>query len=146
MIVCVATGGVERLHIDDPVGAVPVHFFNGMWGLLSVGIFANGNPASAGWNGIDSAVTGLLYGGNVQIFAQIAEIGSIIVVAGGLSFVFFKVLNALKLLRSEPAHELGGLDIPEMGAPGYTSVDVRMPGGRLSQQMPGGRLAPGPIK
>ncbi|HSN73797.1 MAG TPA: ammonium transporter [Anaerolineae bacterium] len=140
VIVCFATFGIEKLRIDDPVGAVPVHFVNGMWGLLAVGIFANGNPATAGWNGVSTPITGLLYGGGVsQLLAQLAEIGSIVVVGGGLTFVFFKVLNAAKLLRSAPAAELAGLDIPEMGVPGYTQVDVIMPGGRLSPQMPATR-------
>ena len=64
VIVCLVTFGIEKLHIDDPVGAVPVHFANGLWGLLAVGIFANGNPITAGWNGVDTPVTGLLYGGS----------------------------------------------------------------------------------
>ena len=132
----------RRWHIDDPVGAVPVHLVNGLWGVLAVGIFANGNPATAGWNGVAGPVTGLLYGGGTQFVAQIAEIAAIVIVAGGLSFVFFKVLSALKLLRSAPGDELGGLDMPEMGMPGYTTVDVRMPGGRLTQQVPAIRPSP----
>jgi Amt family ammonium transporter len=136
VIVCLAAAWLERVKVDDPVGAVPVHFFNGLWGLLSVGIFAKGLPETAGWNGIQSPVTGLLYGGGTQILAQVAEIGSIFIFVFGLSYVFFKVLNALKLLRSKPEDELAGLDIPEMGTPGYTTVDVRMAGGRLSQQVP----------
>ncbi|MCO6451455.1 MAG: ammonium transporter [Caldilineales bacterium] len=136
VLVCLATFLLEKRRIDDPVGAAPVHLFNGAWGLLAVGIFANGNPASAGWNGVDSAVTGLLYGGGGQLLAQMIEIIAIFVVVGGLSYAFFRVLLALKVLRSEPAEELVGLDIPEMGAPGYTSVDVVMPGGRLAQQLP----------
>jgi len=139
VIVCLVTFGIEKLRIDDPVGAVPVHFANGLWGLLAVGIFANGDPITAGWNGVASPVTGLLYGGTTQIVAQIIDIAAIVVVAGGLSFVFFKVLSALKLLRSAPGDELAGLDMPEMGVPGYTTVDVWMPGGRLSQQVPGVR-------
>jgi ammonium transporter, Amt family len=142
VIVCLVTFGIEKLRIDDPVGAVPVHFANGLWGLLAVGIFANGNPVTAGWNGVASPVTGLLYGGGTQIVAQIAEIAAIVIVVGGLTFVFFKVLNALKLLRSAPGDELAGLDMPEMGVPGYTTVDVWMPGGRLSQQVPGVRPVP----
>ena len=62
--------------------------------------------------------------------AQVVEIASIVIVVGGLSFVFFKVLNALKLLRSAPADELMGLDMPEMGMPGYTNggcCDARRP-------------------
>ena len=136
VIVCLATFALERLRIDDPVGAAPVHFANGLWGVLAVGIFANGSPASAGWNGVATPVTGLLYGGGSQILAQVLEIGSVVLVAGGLSLVFFRVLSALRLLRSAPKDELMGLDLPEMGAQGYTTVDVRMPGGRLSQQAP----------
>jgi ammonium transporter, Amt family len=136
VLVCFVTFALERLHIDDPVGAVPVHFANGAWGLLAVGIFANGNPASAGWNGVSTPVTGLIHGGHTQILAQALEAGSFVAVGVGLSYAFFKVLNAFKLLRTEIAHELMGLDVPEMGMLGYTNVDVIMPGGRLAQQMP----------
>jgi ammonium transporter, Amt family len=117
--VCLAAVIVEKAHIDDPVGAIPVHFFNGLWGVLAVGIFANGNPDTAGWNGVASPVTGLLYGGSSQILAQLAEAASVIIVVGGLSVVFFKVLAAFKLLRSEAKDELSGLDLPEMGVEGY---------------------------
>ena len=141
VLVIFVTFALERMRIDDPVGAVPVHLANGAWGLIALGLFANGNPVTAGWNGVDTPVTGLFYGGSSQLIAQLIDVVTTFVVVGGLSFVFFKVLNALKLLRSEPAHELTGLDMPEMGAPGYTSVDVHMPGGRLSQQVPGVRPA-----
>jgi Amt family ammonium transporter len=136
VIVCLASFLLERIHVDDPVGAVPVHFFNGIWGLLSVGIFSDAGASSAGWNGVDGPVTGLLFGGGTQILAQLLEVLSIAVVVGGLSFVFFKVLSAFKLLRSEPAHELMGLDMPEMGALGYSNIDVHMPGGHLTRQNP----------
>jgi ammonium transporter, Amt family len=136
VLVCFATFTLEKMHIDDPVGAVPVHLVNGCFGVLAVGIFANANPNSAGWNGVATPVTGLLHGGYTQIVAQGFEAVSIFVVVGGLSYVFFKVLNAMKLLRSNPADELMGLDLPEMGMPGYTNVDVVMPGGRLARQVP----------
>jgi Amt family ammonium transporter len=136
VLVCLATFALEKMHIDDPVGAVPVHFCNGAWGLLAVGIFANGNSNSAGWNGVASAVTGLLHGGHTQIIAQIFEMAAIAILATGLSYIFFKILSALKLLRSAPADELMGLDMPEMGMMGYSSVDISMPHGRLSQQAP----------
>jgi Amt family ammonium transporter len=117
--VCVAGTLVEKAKIDDPVGAIPVHFANGLFGVIAVGIFANGNPDTAGWNGVASPVTGLLYGGGTQILAQLAEALSVVIVVGGLSYVFFKVLAAFKLLRSDAKHELEGLDMPEMGVLGY---------------------------
>ena len=141
VLVCLATSWLEKARIDDPVGAVPVHFVNGMWGVLAVGIFANGNPNTAGWNGMEGTVRGLLAGNPGQLAAQAIEVAAVVVFAFGLSVVFFKILNALKLLRSAPAEELAGLDLPEMGTPGYTTVDVRMAGGRLTQQIPAVRSA-----
>ena len=96
-----------------------MHFANGLWGVLAVGIFANGNPDTAAWNGVETPVTGLLYGGSTQIIAQAIEVTSIFVFAFGLSYVFFKVLAAFKLLRVSREVELQGLDIPEMGVEGY---------------------------
>ncbi len=147
VLVCLASAWLEKAKIDDPVGAVPVHFVNGMWGVLAVGIFANGNDASKGWNGMEGAVRGLITGNVGQILAQAAEVGTVVVAVFGLSFVFFKIVNAFKLLRVAPADELTGLDMPEMGTPGYTTVDVRMSGGgRLSQQAPRTRTASAPTK
>jgi Amt family ammonium transporter len=119
VIVCLAAILLEKLNIDDPVGAVPVHFFNGMWGVLAVGIFANGNPDTAAWNGISTPVLGLLYGGSTQILAQVAEVVVVGTVVFASAFAFFKILNALKLLRVAREVELEGLDVPEMGAVGY---------------------------
>jgi Amt family ammonium transporter len=127
VLVCLATAWLEKAKIDDPVGAVPVHFANGMWGVLAVGIFANGNPDTAAWNGIDAPVRGLLYGNFAQLGAQVFEAVSIAVVVGGLSYVFFRVLNGLNLLRVSPEAELAGLDMPEMGMPGYHGDGVPLP-------------------
>jgi ammonium transporter, Amt family len=117
--VCIATTLLEKMKIDDPVGAVPVHFANGIWGVLAVGIFASGNPDTAAWNGIDTAVTGLLYGGTTQILAQIVEVLAVAIVVTGLSYVFFRILMAIGVLRVSAEVELQGLDIPEMGSYGY---------------------------
>jgi Amt family ammonium transporter len=78
----------------------------------------------------------LFYGNAGQLAAQALEAGSILAFVFGISNLFFKVLAALKLLRASPKDEIMGLDMPEMGAPGYTTVDIRMPGGRLSHQIP----------
>jgi Amt family ammonium transporter len=120
VIVCLAAFGLEKVKIDDPVGAVPVHFFNGLWGVIAVGLFASGNPDTAAWNGMDQAVTGLFYGGGAgQLMAQLFEAVTIAVVVFGASYVFFAILNRFGLMRSEPSAEVIGLDIPEMGAKGY---------------------------
>ncbi len=116
--VCIATGLLEKLKIDDPAGAVPVHLGNGILGVLAVGIFANGNPNTAAWNGIQTPVTGLLYGNGAQLLAQLAEVGAVFVTTFALFWLFFKALAALKLLRVSRQDELAGLDFPEMGALG----------------------------
>lgn len=119
VLVCLATVWLERAKIDDPVGAVPVHFVNGMWGVLAVGIFANGNPDTAGWNGVSTPVSGLLMGNVGQFVAQILEAGTVAIVVFGLTYIFFKALNARGLLRVSPEAEIAGVDIPEMGSVGY---------------------------
>lgn len=119
VLVCLASVWIEKWKIDDPVGAIPVHLFNGVFGVLCVGIFANGNPDTAAWNGVATPVTGLLYGGMTQILAQITEAASIVIVVGGLSWVVFKILYGMGLMRVSREVELGGLDMPEMGALGY---------------------------
>jgi Amt family ammonium transporter len=128
VIVCVAAAFIEKVGIDDPVGAVPVHLFNGIWGVIAVGIFAAGNPDTAAWNGIDSPVTGLLYGGGSQILAQLAEAISIGVFVWATSFALFKVLMGMGMLRSRAEDEIRGLDTPEMGTPGYVGDGNLIPG------------------
>lgn len=135
VLVCVVTFALEKAKIDDPVGAVPVHFANGIWGVIAVGLFASGNPDTAAWNGVPTAVTGLFYGGSTQILSQLTQVVSVAVPAVVLSWGFFKVLGMAGVLRSKPEHELAGLDLPEMGAPGYTNDDVVMHGG-----LPGSRI------
>jgi Amt family ammonium transporter len=49
---------LDKLKIDDPVGAVPVHLVNGAWGVIATGLFAVGNPDTAGWNGVQAASYG----------------------------------------------------------------------------------------
>ena len=133
VLVSVASFALEKLQIDDPVGAAPVHLVNGCWGVISVGIFANGSPLSAGWNGVSGPVTGLLYGNTGQFLAQTAEACAVFVTVGGLSYVFFTAMNALGVLRSSPQDELRGLDLPEMGMPGYANDDMVFYGSRIPQ-------------
>jgi Amt family ammonium transporter len=119
----------HRLKIDDPVGAISVHGVNGLFGVLAVGIFSNGKYG-AGWNlteGVDGGVTGILYGGTgaEQLMCQIIGALTIVVVGGGLSYMFFKLGNKWTKggIRSSREDEIAGLDIPEMGVAAYTMVD-----------------------
>jgi len=144
VLVCLATFGLERAKIDDPVGAVPVHFVNGIWGVLAVGIFAVGNPDTGAWNGVTAPVTGMVGGSFGQIVPQLLEVISITVVAFGGSYVFFSVLKRAGVLRSRVEDEVAGLDIPEMGEHGYVTDSVAVPGSQVHEPVgaPGGVTAP----
>ena len=144
VLVCWATVALEKAKIDDPVGAVPVHFVNGMWGVLAVGIFAVGNPDTAAWNGVATPVTGIVGGSFGQVLPQVLEVAGIAIWAFGLSYVFFTVLKRAGLLRSRAEDEVAGLDMPEMGEQGYVTDGVAVPGGQVHEPLPvaGGVTAP----
>jgi ammonium transporter, Amt family len=144
VLVCLASAWLEKAKIDDPVGAVPVHFVNGMWGVLAVGIFAVGNPDTGAWNGVTSPVTGIVGGSFAQILPQVLEAAAIAIFAFGTSYVFFTVLKRAGLLRSRAEDEIGGLDMPEMGELGYVTDGVAVPGGMSEEPatLKGGVTAP----
>jgi Amt family ammonium transporter len=110
----------ERRGLDDPVGATSVHGFSGIWGMLALGLFANGTFGDH-YNGVPGAVRGILYGGGArQLLCQLIAIVACIawtVIVGGI--VFAALDRVLGSNRVEPDVEIAGLDIPEMGAPGY---------------------------
>ncbi|MCR4430892.1 MAG: ammonium transporter [Tepidanaerobacteraceae bacterium] len=124
VLVCVSVDAVEKLKIDDPVGAFSVHGANGIWGLISVGLFADGTYG-AGLNGVSSAVTGLFYGGGFgQLAAQLIDVAVVIIYGFGLAYLFFKVLDTVIGLRVNAEHEISGLDLPEMGALAYADFQL----------------------
>jgi Amt family ammonium transporter len=114
-----ATRLLERLRIDDPAGAAPVHLVNGIWGMVAVGLFGAGLPITRGWNGMDRAVTGLFYGSTGQLSAQLIGAVTILVFVGLAGLAFFMVLKASDLLRPSARDEQLGLDVTEMGMAGY---------------------------
>ncbi len=117
---------VERkLRIDDPVGAISVHGVCGLFGVLAVGIFANGSYGAA-WNGSESTgVAGIIKGDWGQLGAQALGGLTIFVVNFALSFCFFKIQNRLTKggIRSTSADELAGLDV-EMGVSAYPEFEL----------------------
>ena len=113
---------LERSRVDDPIGAVAVHGFCGIWGTLSLGLFATGQYGVPGPTGADTSavVEGLLWGGGTdQLVAQL--IGSVtvtaIVVGAGLALMYGVKLTGT--LRISEEGERQGIDIHEHGAPVY---------------------------
>jgi Amt family ammonium transporter len=128
ILVCFSVSFVEnKLKIDDPVGAVSVHFVNGCWGILALGLMADGTYG-AGLNGVSGNVAGLFYGNPGQLYAQLIDIGVLIVWGVGVSFLFFKLLDKVWGLRVDPKVELEGLDLDEMGAYGYPDFQLNKSG------------------
>jgi len=111
------------LKIDDPVGAISVHGVNGAWGVLALGLFADGKYGD-GWNGVPGAVTGLFYGDTRQFFAQCIGTLTCFVFVFVAFYVFFKVLDAILGNRVSAETELAGLDLPEMGTLAYPEFEV----------------------
>lgn len=103
-----------KLKIDDPVGAVGVHLFNGVWGTLAVGLFATGNGQNVGFGG--TPVKGLFYGGGWEQLG-VQALGIISVMAWtaatiSLTFLIIKKTIGLRVSRHE---EIVGLDATEHG-------------------------------
>src|SRR5215212_494305 len=101
----------EWVRVDDPCGAFAVHGACGIWGTLSLGLFAVGNYGD---------VKGLLYGGNAnQLIAQIEGSATIIACTAAAGLLLMFGLKFMGVLRISEAEELEGLDIAEHGAPAY---------------------------
>src|SRR5437016_2252966 len=121
VLVCVSVAFVENvLKVDDPVGAISVHGTNGLWGVLSVGLFADGTSNYGGsWNGVNGSGTGLVYGDPTQLVAQLVGVSTLVGFVFSFSYVANWIIDAIIGQRVSAADELAGLDIPEMGALGY---------------------------
>ncbi len=120
LLVIFASSFVERtLKIDDPVGAFAVHGANGLWGVLALGLFADGSYGD-GWNGVPGTVKGLFYGDGKQFLAELIGGVTCFVFVFVVMYIFFKICAKTSIgLRSDAADEVAGLDIPEMGIHGY---------------------------
>jgi Amt family ammonium transporter len=99
---------LEKLRIDDPVSAVPVHLFNGIWGTLAIGIF--------GTVGIESLLTG---DGGQQLIAQLIGVLAFAVWCLITGFILFLAIKAINGLRVSAEEEIKGLDILEHGTEAY---------------------------
>ncbi len=136
---------IERvLKVDDPVGASSVHGVNGAWGMIALGLFADGTYG-AGWNGVEGGVRGLFYGDATQLIAQVVAVGVVFCWAFGLHYAFFKIQDAIQGIRSSEEDEIAGLDAGEMGVLAYPDMVGSGPLGEGSLgEMPTGTAHPHP--
>ena len=124
LLVCFGVWFLDyKLRVDDPVGAVAVHFCNGLWGTIAVGLFAT---TSAPGN---DSIVGLFYGGGVhQLVLQLLGIVSILIWAGVTITIAFTIIKATVGLRVTEEEEIQGLDSCEHGLPsayaGFSIMDV----------------------
>jgi ammonium transporter, Amt family len=126
MVAVVAVPVVERLGIDDPIGAVAVHGLAGVWGTLATGLLAV--PALAATVGVGRG--GLLYTGSpYQLGIQALGLVAVGVFTFTASFGSLWALNRLWGIRVEPHVETAGLDVAEHGMWGYPEFYIPVPGG-----------------
>ena len=121
VLVCISVAFVENtLKVDDPVGAISVHGTCGLWGVISVGLFADGTSNYGGsWNGVTGSVTGLFYGDASQLVAQLIGVGTLVGFVFTFSYAMNWVLDIVLGHRVSAESEVAGLDLPEMGQLGY---------------------------
>jgi ammonium transporter, Amt family len=108
------------------VGAISVHGTNGLWGVISVGLFADGKSNYGGsWNGVTGSVTGLFYGDASQLVAQLIGVSTLLGAVFVMSFVVNLAIDAVVGQRVSAKAELEGLDLPEMGQLGYPEFELK---------------------
>jgi ammonium transporter, Amt family len=126
---------LEWLRIDDPIGAVPVHGICGIWGTLSLGLFACGRYGATGPISPDNSapLKGLFYGGGTQVLvAQIIGSACITLATFAVAMVVMLLVNATGTLRLPAEAELYGMDLHEHGIsayPEYVLSSLGAPGG-----------------
>jgi len=116
VIVVFAVVFFDRVHLDDPVGALAVHLVNGIFGTLAIGLFANPDVCPAA----SVAKKGLFLGGGMaQLTPQVLGVLLAGVVTFGLSMVFWKIIKAVMGVRVTEEEEVEGLDLGEHGMEAY---------------------------
>ncbi len=118
--------GVERLRVDDPIGAVSVHGLAGVWGTLATGIFAV--PALA--DNLATGTGGLVYTGSFhQLGVQALGLLAVGIFTFSASFGALWTMKKTFGIRVEPEVETAGLDVSEHGMWGYPEFYIPVPGG-----------------
>jgi len=113
----------RKLKVDDPVGAIAVHGFNGAWGLIALGLFADGTYGD-GLNNVAGTVKGLFYGDPSQFVAEIIGVIVNFVFVFALMYMFFKLLDKVIHLRVSEEIELEGLDASQVSVTAYPDFSI----------------------
>jgi len=125
VVLCISVFFVERvMKVDDPVGAISVHGVNGTWGVLALGLFADGTYGD-NLNGVTGTVKGLFYGDTSQFLAQLIGTVTNIVFVFIVMYSFFKLLDKIVPLRVPEEMEQAGLDMSEVAVTAYPDFTIR---------------------
>ena len=125
VLCCLSVTFFERVaKVDDPVGAVSVHGVCGAWGVLSLGLFADGTYGG-GYNNVTGSVKGLFYGDSGQFIAQCIGTFTNIVFVFVLSYAVFRLIDRLVGMRVPPEIEYEGLDHHEVAVEAYPDFNQR---------------------
>jgi Amt family ammonium transporter len=117
IIVVLGTVFLDKIRIDDPVGAAPVHLMNGIWGTLAVGIF--------GHKTLGLSNDGLIHGGGFkQLSVQALGVTTVVIFILAVMFIVFKTIDKIVGLRISREEELKGLDITQHGMESYSGFQV----------------------
>jgi ammonium transporter, Amt family len=124
VLCCASVFFVERkLKVDDPVGAVSVHGACGAWGMISLGLFADGSYGE-GLNHVAGPVRGLFFGGGSQLLAQVIGVIVNFALVFVVMYAFFKILDRVVPLRVSEEVEFEGLDQSEVAVTAYPDFSI----------------------
>src|SRR6266542_6633957 len=123
------------LKVDDPVGAISVHGVCGAFGVLALGLFADGTYGD-GFNGVPGTVWGLFYGDASQLAAEVIGVVTCFAFVFVSFYAFFKLVDVLMGNHVSAEAEIEGLDIPEIGVLGYPDVNVNHEGVQVTTPRP----------
>jgi Amt family ammonium transporter len=137
VLVVAAVFFIERvLKIDDPVGAIAVHLVNGAWGVLALGLFADGSYGD-GFNGVPGTVRGLFYGDASQFAAEVIGVMACVAFCFPAFYLTMKAIGATIGNRVPADVEIEGLDLEEMGLLGYPIAgSIESAGGHATPSRP----------
>jgi Amt family ammonium transporter len=127
-LVCWSVGFFDKMRVDDPCGAISVHGMCGAWGVLAVGLFADGTYG-IGWNGVSPnalhGVQGIFYGDPGQLGAQVIDMVVGFIWAWGVMWILFRIAMNFMQTRVSPEVEIAGLDEAEFGQFCYPDFVIR---------------------